>query len=154
MAPPGAERVQKQSQFSDRKGESVACAHWHLTFGSGYRLWPECDAHSYFCWAIESAWKPLDRMSLISEKEIEWMKVVYDQRLFVSSELYNTVLFLRRQIHLSGWHLLTPNGSYICFSCHLTTTITIFSQHLIKSFNLEQVLSKSNIWSVSKENKF
>lgn len=166
MAPTWEEQVQRQSQFCNTNGVSLAHAHWHLTFGSSCRLWPECNAHFYFYWTIGSSSKSLDMMRLISEKETSEMKVFYDRGWFVGNELYNSALFLGKQLHLGVadlyhtgqggicygicWHRM---GSCICFSCHIATNI-IFFQHFIKSFYLGQVLSKSNIWFISKENKF
>lgn len=83
------------------------------------------------------------------------MKVFYERGSFVGDELSNAALFLGVQFIRqckpkslwSGWHmylLLVQNDSCICFPCHLTTSI-IFPQHFIKSFNLGQVLFKSNI---------
>lgn len=109
---PEAESVQQD------KGESMAHVRWHLTLSSSCMLWPEYNAHSYFCWPIDSSSKSLGMVSLISEKQ-SGVKVFCESGLFV------------------GNGLSTQNGSCICFPCHFPISI-IFLQHFIKSFNQDR----------------
>lgn len=109
---PEAESVQQD------KGESMAHVRSHLTLSSSCMLWPEYNAHSYFCWPIDSSSKSLGMVSLISEKQ-SGVKVFCESGLFV------------------GNGLSTQNGSCICFPCRFTISI-IFLQHFIKSFNQDR----------------
>lgn len=98
-APSWAGQVQKQSQCSSTKGESLAHVRWHLTFGSSSRLSSEWNVHSCFYWTVETSSKSLDMVNLISGKQkVEWKSLW--ERTVCRQWIVQCCLFLGRPVHL------------------------------------------------------
>lgn len=159
-APSWAGQVQKQSQSSSTKGESLAHVRWHLTFGSSSRLSPEWNVHSSSYWTVETSSKSLDMVNLsldmvnlISGKhEVEW-KSVWERT--VCRQWIVQCCFVSGKASSSGNANLTHWSGGTCTICWprmaavvaSSFTSIVFPQHFIKPLNL-------CFWSVSKENKF
>lgn len=163
MAPPWTEQIQKQSQFNNTNGKPMAHTHQHRTFGSSCRLWPEWNA--YCCllrhWSFRKIlgygeshfWK----RNIVGESLL-WERIIHRQWIvqcwLISGK---TSSFESANQSFTGhrhlYHLLTQNGSFICFPCS-SLQASFSLDTLSKSFNLGQVLLKSNILFIHKENKF